>query len=148
MKPKPLVSLNHLTVPVPAKAALQARSKAQTAMSLASILLGTAISFGGLFGGLICFADVGGLPALRAGLDVELHFLALLQGLEAAHVDGRKVGEEVLVRAVHGDEAVALGVVEPLHRAGLREGGAGKKQQRECGCEFSGKHGSPPLSVW
>jgi len=54
--------------------------------------------------------------ALGALLDGELHLLALFEGLEAFALDGGEVDEHV-VPAVAADEAVALGVVEPLDRA-------------------------------
>src|ERR1700744_2240040 len=56
------------------------------------------------------------LRSLRALHHVELHPLVLVEGLVAFGLDGRVVDEDVLT-AVHGDEAVALFVVEPLHGA-------------------------------
>src|SRR5690606_19251269 len=50
--------------------------------------------------------------------DVELHLLALGQGLEALALDGAVVDEAVLLAVGRGDEPKALGVVEPLHGAG------------------------------
>src|SRR3990170_3245787 len=61
--------------------------------------------------------DVRGLRALLAVDDVELHLLTFLQVAEAVGLDGAVVDEDVLT-ALHGDEAVALLRVEPLHGAG------------------------------
>src|SRR5690348_2485458 len=60
--------------------------------------------------------DVGGLLALGSGDHVELDPLALGQGAEAVRGDRREVHEHVLA-GVGGQEAEALGVVEPLDRA-------------------------------
>src|SRR5690349_17731749 len=60
--------------------------------------------------------DVHRLVALRARGHVEGHLLALLQGLEAASLDRREVGEQILAAAVRSDDAEALGIVEPLDR--------------------------------
>src|SRR5690606_437670 len=59
---------------------------------------------------------LGGLQSLRALEDVELHELPLLQRLEALHLDRGEVHEDILTGLL-GDEAVSLGVVEPLHSA-------------------------------
>ena len=56
--------------------------------------------------------------ALRAGLHFELDALVLFQGLEACALDFREMREQVFTAAVRGDEAEALGVIEPLHDAG------------------------------
>ena len=56
------------------------------------------------------------LRALGALDDVELHALVLVERAVAVGLDGGVVDEHVLP-AVHGDEAVALLVVEPLHGA-------------------------------
>src|SRR5207244_10635434 len=60
--------------------------------------------------------DVCSLRALLAVDDVELNLLAFLQAAEPFLLDGAVVDEDVLT-AIHGDEAVALLRVEPLHRA-------------------------------
>src|SRR6516165_5302707 len=60
--------------------------------------------------------DVRRLLALRARDQVELHPFPLGERAEAARADGREVHEDVLSR-VRRDEAEALRVVEPLHRA-------------------------------
>src|ERR1700730_6559362 len=58
-------------------------------------------------------ADAGGLRALRACSDLELHVLVLLEAAEAVAVNLGVVHEDV--RSVGaGDEAVALLRVEPL----------------------------------
>src|SRR4051812_34667185 len=62
--------------------------------------------------------DRRGLLALRAVLDLELHLLVLLQGLEARALDFGEVREEVFAAAIGLDEAETLGVVEPLDGAG------------------------------
>src|SRR5689334_121126 len=67
--------------------------------------------------GLRSGADAGaGLRALLPLGHVELDALTLFEGLVPVHLDGRVVDEHVLT-AVHGDEAVALLGVEPLHGA-------------------------------
>src|SRR4051812_44080431 len=58
--------------------------------------------------------DAVGLRPLGALDDLELDLLVLVQGLVALRLDRRVVDEDVFA-AVHGDEAVALLVVEPLH---------------------------------
>ena len=78
-------------------------------------------------------SGVSGYQTVADGLDrlhlVSLHtllaldgdegnLLAFLQGLEAGALDGTEVHEQVRA-AFRGDEAEALGVVEPLDGAGL-----------------------------
>src|SRR5258708_24273572 len=46
-----------------------------------------------------------------------LPLLAFLEGFEAADLDFRVVGEEILASLVGGDEGEAPRLVEPLHRA-------------------------------
>src|SRR5947208_11257717 len=58
--------------------------------------------------------DVRGVQPFLASLHFELHHLALSEGLEPVHLDGREVYEHVLA-AFLLNEAVALGVIEPLH---------------------------------
>src|SRR5262249_4035782 len=59
----------------------------------------------------------------------ELHLLPLGEGAETVRLDRRVMAEDVFTAAVLRDEAVALGVVEPLHsssrhsRQVLRENG-------------------------
>ena len=61
--------------------------------------------------------DVGGLQPLGARHDGELYAIALFQITEAATLNGGVVDKDV--RAIFtGDEAIALGPVEPLHCAG------------------------------
>src|SRR3954469_18238259 len=60
--------------------------------------------------------DAVGLGTLRTLDDLELHPLVLVEGPIALGLDRRVVDEHVLA-VVHGDEAVALLVVEPLHGA-------------------------------
>ena len=54
------------------------------------------------------------LPAFGTLGYVELHCLALLQALEAARLNRREMHENVFA-VLTADEAVALGVVEPLN---------------------------------
>src|SRR5438552_810056 len=65
---------------------------------------------------LLVLPDVLGLQALRSLHDVELHAVALGQRPEALHLNGGVVDEYVL-SALLRDEAEALAVAEPLHRA-------------------------------
>src|ERR1044072_6906328 len=60
-------------------------------------------------------ADAGGLGALLALADLELHALVLVQAAEAGALALRVVHEDVSATAVRGDEAEALLGVEPLH---------------------------------
>jgi hypothetical protein len=43
--------------------------------------------------------------------------LALFEGFETRHLDGRKMGEGVSPTAIGLDEAKTLGIVEPFDRA-------------------------------
>src|SRR5258708_3771149 len=62
--------------------------------------------------------DLRRLLAFGARGDLEGNLLVLLERLEArAALDLGEMREQVLAAAVRGDEAVALGVVEPLDRA-------------------------------
>src|SRR5262252_9907103 len=58
--------------------------------------------------------DVFSLPALWAFRHVELHGLALLQALETSCLDCREMHKNVFA-TLTANEAVAFGVVEPLH---------------------------------
>src|SRR5581483_1301283 len=60
-------------------------------------------------------ANVRGLQALRATVDVERHLLTFRQRAEAVSLDRSVVAEHVLAPAVLRDEPKALRVVEPLH---------------------------------
>src|SRR5690606_18486216 len=62
--------------------------------------------------------DFLGLQALLALHDLERHLLSFLQRLEATALDGTEVHEQIGT-ALRGDEAEALGIVEPLDGAGL-----------------------------
>src|SRR5215831_15766294 len=57
---------------------------------------------------------VRGVEPFLAGADLELHFLSFGERLEPFHTDGGEVDEDVLT-AVLLNEAVPLGVIEPLH---------------------------------
>ena len=46
--------------------------------------------------------------------DFKRDFLPLFQGLEAIHLDCRKMGEQVVAAIIRGDESVTLGIVEPF----------------------------------
>src|SRR5215467_6049710 len=54
------------------------------------------------------------LPALWAFRHVELHGLALLEALETSRLDCREMHKNVFA-TLTANEAVAFGVVEPLH---------------------------------
>src|SRR6476620_6096778 len=60
-------------------------------------------------------ANTRGLRPLGALADLELNFLVLLQGAEAAALNFRVVDEHVRRAVLRGDEAEALLRVEPLH---------------------------------
>src|SRR5690606_32306344 len=62
--------------------------------------------------------DLVRLQALLALDDLEGNLLAFLQRLEAGALDGTEMHEQVRA-ALRGDEAEALGVVEPLDGTGL-----------------------------
>src|SRR6266496_1898361 len=57
---------------------------------------------------------VGGVQPFVALLHFKLHHLALRERLEAVHLDGREVHEHILATLLF-NEAVALGIIEPLH---------------------------------
>jgi hypothetical protein len=59
------------------------------------------------------------MRALLALGNLELHAVVLGELLEARALDFLEVGEEVLAAVVGGDEAEALGVVEPFDDAGF-----------------------------
>src|SRR5437764_15466030 len=54
------------------------------------------------------------LPALRPFHHFELYRLAFLQAAETARLDSREMHEHIFA-GLTADEAVALGVVKPLH---------------------------------
>src|SRR5665213_1548626 len=58
--------------------------------------------------------DVRGVQPFLSGVNLELHFLALGERLEAVHRDRGEMDEDILT-AVLFNETVTLGVVEPLH---------------------------------
>src|SRR5215208_5161533 len=58
--------------------------------------------------------DVGGVQPLLTSPDLELDFLPFREGLEAVHLNRREVDEHVLATLLL-NEAVALGIIEPLH---------------------------------
>jgi hypothetical protein len=60
--------------------------------------------------------DVGGLRALLSLGDLELDLIAFLKALVAFRSDRAVVHEDVRAAIVASYEAVALGVVKPLHR--------------------------------
>src|SRR5262249_26484008 len=68
-------------------------------------------------GGLGDLGDVDRLGAFCPFAGLELDLRALGEGLEALAADVAEVHEEILPTLVRGDEAVALRVVEPLHRS-------------------------------
>ena len=51
----------------------------------------------------------------RALLHLELYRLTLAQRAKAIHLDFRLVTEKVLASIIGRDEAITLGIVEPLH---------------------------------
>ena len=61
--------------------------------------------------------NVGGLGALLALGDFEAHALVLIQGAEAAALNGSVVDEEISTALVGGDESETLFGVEPLDGA-------------------------------
>src|SRR5438105_12208866 len=62
--------------------------------------------------------DVRRLQAFGAALHFELDLLALLQRLEAVHLDRGVMREQIFAAFSRGDEAEAFGVVEPLDGTG------------------------------
>src|SRR5256886_14116623 len=63
--------------------------------------------------------DVHGVQPLVPGLHFELHRLPFGERLETVHLDRREVHEHVLARLLL-NEAVPLGVIEPLDRKSTR----------------------------
>src|SRR5437870_4797272 len=86
MNPKPLESLNHLTVPL--------------AIAIFLLLL------------LVDRANLRRGNPVGAGLHVELHLLRLPQGLRAASDDVGLIREDVRTAGIRGDEAEAFHRVE------------------------------------
>src|SRR6266513_1272223 len=62
--------------------------------------------------------DVRRLKAFGAALHFKLDLLALLQRLEAVHLDRSVMREQIFAAFSRGDEAEAFGVVEPLDGTG------------------------------
>ena len=60
--------------------------------------------------------DVGRLLAFGALDHVERDLLAFLQGLAALGLNRAEVSEQIFATFIRGNEAEALGVVEPLDR--------------------------------
>ena len=54
------------------------------------------------------------VQTLVTGFDVEFHLLSFRERLEPFHRDRREVNEDVLSTFLF-DEAITLGVIEPLH---------------------------------
>src|ERR1700712_3527393 len=63
-----------------------------------------------------CLLDVRCLLALRPLHDLEVDLLAFLERLEAVHLYGREMGEQILSAFIGRDESVAFRVVEPFDR--------------------------------
>lgn len=61
--------------------------------------------------------DVYGMNALIARFFLERDRLSRLEGFVALNLNGRKVREQIVAAAIFNDEAVSLGVVEPLDLA-------------------------------
>src|SRR5688500_10884677 len=96
---------------------LQQRAQKKEARPMAG-LLGIACAGPKAVAAALCGLDFVRLQALLALHDLEGHLLAFLQRLEAGALDGTEVHEKVRAR-LRGDEAEALGVVEPLDGSGL-----------------------------
>jgi len=58
--------------------------------------------------------DVRRLLALGTINDVKAYTLPFFQGLEALHVDSRKMGEQIFTTFIRGNKAEAFSVVEPF----------------------------------
>ena len=67
---------------------------------------------------------------LGIGLNLIGNLLALLEGLEAVAHDGGEVDEHVVAALVVGDEAEALGLVEPLDSTVIHNNGTSCKKFR------------------
>ena len=62
--------------------------------------------------------DVGRLLAFGALDHVERDLLAFLQSLETLSLNRAEVSEQIFATFIRGNEAEALGVVEPLNQIG------------------------------
>jgi hypothetical protein len=62
--------------------------------------------------------DVGGLLALGTLNDLKGDLLAFFERLEAVHVDGGKMREQVVAAIVRSDKTKTLCIVEPLNSTG------------------------------
>jgi len=67
------------------------------------------------FGCLLHCADVGSLVAFLPGGDIKRNMLTFGQGFESRALDCGKMGEEIIASVFRGDEAEALGIIEPLY---------------------------------
>src|ERR1043166_8296791 len=54
------------------------------------------------------------MQSFLAGVDLELHLLTFGEALEPIHLDGGEVDEHIFSTVLF-DEAITLGVIEPLH---------------------------------
>src|SRR6185437_12646482 len=64
--------------------------------------------------GLAYPLNVGGVESFVASTDFELDLLSFSERLEAVHCDRREMHEDVFT-ALLFNEAIALGIIEPLH---------------------------------
>jgi hypothetical protein len=66
----------------------------------------------------LAWLHVLGLQTLGACRHLKLYLLAFDQLAIPLHIDGRVMHKDILAAIVGRNEAVALGIVEPLHRSG------------------------------
>src|SRR5699024_1635068 len=59
-------------------------------------------------------SNIQGLFSFRPLSDFKLDFLPFLEGFEARHLNGRKMGEEIFAAIVGSNKAKSFGVVEPF----------------------------------
>jgi hypothetical protein len=69
---------------------------------------------GFLMGWNLSCLDIGSLFPFWTLADFEGNFLAFLQGLEAVHVNGGKMCENIFPTVIRGNEAKTLGIAKPL----------------------------------
>ena len=55
-----------------------------------------------------------GLLTFRALRYFKLNLLAFFEGLEAVHLNGRKMGEQIFATVIRRDKAETFGIVKPL----------------------------------
>lgn len=85
--------------------------------------------------------DIRSLLAFGTLGDLERHFLTFFECLEAVHLYGREMREEIFAPVIRSDKPVAFGVIEPFHRTSCHSACLDRKADglRDL-FEFQGSH--------